>query len=79
MFLNNILMRDSDLTSFLETKSWNDIHREVSLVPQLHRYDNMLLDFADLIRGSGKTPYTYEHDLYVHKATLAACGFDVRL
>ncbi|MGN1473203.1 MAG: Gfo/Idh/MocA family protein [Eubacteriales bacterium] len=62
-----------------ETKSWNDIHREVSLVPQLHRYDNMLLDFADLIRGSGKTPYTYEHDLYVHKATLAACGFDVRL
>ena len=60
-------------------KSWRDIHTDVEPPKQAHRYDNMLRDFAKMIRGEGENPYTYEHDLYVHKATLAACGFDIEL
>ncbi len=62
-----------------ETSSWHDVHHEVYPEPQAHRYINMLTDFAKMIRGEGENPYTYEHDLYVHKATLAACGFDIEL
>ena len=62
-----------------ETKSWKDIHPDVEPPKQEHRYINMLTDFAKMIRGEGENPYTYEHDLYVHKATLAACGFDIEL
>jgi len=60
-------------------KAWKDVHSDVEPPKQEHRYINMLTDFAKMIRGEGENPYTYEHDLYVHKATLAACGFDVEL
>ena len=62
-----------------DTKPWKDIHSVVEPPKQEHRYINMLTDFAKMIRGEGENPYTYEHDLYVHKATLAACGFDIKL
>ncbi len=62
-----------------EGSSWRDTHHDVHPEPQAHRYINMLTDFAKMIRGEGENPYTYEHDLYVHKATLAACGFDIEL
>ena len=42
--------------------------------PQKDRYAPMLLEFAQIVRGEKKNPYTYEHDLSVHKATLAASG-----
>lgn len=60
-------------------KAWGDVHSDVEPPKQEHRYINMLTDFAKMIRGEGENPYTYEHDLYVHKATLAACGFDIEL
>ncbi|MBQ9428909.1 MAG: Gfo/Idh/MocA family oxidoreductase [Clostridia bacterium] len=62
-----------------ETSPWKDLHREVELPRQEHRYTAMLTDFAKMIRGEGENPYTYEHDLYVQKATLAACGLPVKL
>ncbi len=62
-----------------ESLSWKDVHHVVEPPKQEHRYTNMLTDFAKMIRGEGENPYTYEHDLYVHKATLAACGFDIEL
>ena len=62
-----------------ETKPWSSFHTDITLEKQAHRYDNMLIDLANMIRGTGENPYTYEHDLYVHKATLAACGFDIKL
>ena len=60
-------------------KPWRDVHNTVEPPKQEHRYINMLTDFSKMIRGEGENPYTYEHDLYVHKATLAACGFDIEL
>ena len=60
-------------------KAWRDVHSDVEPPKQEYRYINMLTDFAKMIRGEGENPYTYEHDLYVHKATLAACGFDIEL
>ncbi len=60
-------------------KPWRDIHSDIFPPKQEHRYINMLCDFAKIIRGEEINKYTYEHDLYVHKATLAACGFDIEL
>ena len=45
--------------------------------PQRDRYAPMLQEFAEIVRGEKKNPYTYEHDLSVHKATLAASGLIV--
>ena len=41
------------------------------------RYDDMMIDFAAMVRGEIANPYTYEHELAVQKAILAACGFDI--
>lgn len=38
------------------------------------RYDDMLLDFAAEIRGEKDTPYSYDYELQLQKAVLAACG-----
>ena len=38
------------------------------------RYDTMLLDFAEMIGGRKSNPFTYEYELAVQKAVLAACG-----
>lgn len=60
-----------------EAKPWNDCRREITPPPQTHRYNNMLTDFAALIRGEHENPYTYEHDLLVHRLTLEACGINI--
>jgi predicted dehydrogenase len=38
------------------------------------RYDKMMLDFAKMITEGKKNPYSYEYELEVQKALLAACG-----
>ena len=40
LFLKTIMMRDSDLTSFLETKSWNDRKQKDAKVESKKR-DNL--------------------------------------
>lgn len=50
--------------------------REVTAYPAQGRYDSMLRDFAAMVRGEMENPFTYEHDILVHKITLKACGID---
>lgn len=38
------------------------------------RYDDMMKEFAAIVRGEIANPYTYEHELALHKAHLVACG-----
>lgn len=43
--------------------------------PQADRFEKQLAEFARIIRGEMKNPYTYEHDYLVHKVTLAASNY----
>lgn len=42
------------------------------------RYDAMMLDFAEMVKGKKQNPFTYEYELMVQKALLSACGVDVK-
>jgi predicted dehydrogenase len=60
---------------------WNEdktkITTEFPEVPAKNRYDDMMLDFAAMIRGEKGNPYSYEHELLVQKTTLMASGVKV--
>lgn len=43
---------------------------------KLDRYEDQLLEFAEIIRGEMKNPYTYEHDYLVQECLLKACEMD---
>lgn len=47
----------------------------IDFLPQKNRYTDQLTEFAEIIQGKMANPYTYEHDLLVHKITLAASGY----
>ena len=54
--------------------------KKIIELPQIKgRYDDMMEDFAKMIRGEMENPFSYEHELLIHKATLMACGFDSKL
>ena len=48
----------------------------VELPPLKGRYDDLMLDFAQCVRGEKGNPFGYDHDLLIHKATLMASGFE---
>ena len=51
--------------------------KEVVELPQMPgRYDEQILDFARFVRGEQENPFGYDHELLIHKATLAASGFE---
>ncbi|MBR4873114.1 MAG: Gfo/Idh/MocA family oxidoreductase [Clostridia bacterium] len=45
----------------------------------LGRYDDMMLDFAAMVRGEKENPYSYEYEWNLQKLVLACCGRDVDL
>jgi len=55
--------------------------KEIISVPeteQRHRYDDMILDFAKMIKGEKVNPFSYEHELLVQETLLAVCGFTMK-
>ena len=60
------------------TSAYADCKEYVSVpeTEQQNRYDEMILDFAKMIKGEIINPYTYEHELLVQKVLLKACGFE---
>lgn len=40
------------------------------------RYDAMMWEFVAILCGEIENPYSYEHEVALHKAHLIACGFD---
>lgn len=43
--------------------------------PQTDRYVEQFKELARVIRGEGKSTYSYDHDYLVHEITLAAAGY----
>jgi predicted dehydrogenase len=56
---------------------YQDVRKIIDLPDVGDRYDEMMLDFAGMVRGERPNPYSYEHELAVQQATLMACGFDI--
>ena len=48
---------------------------ELKLEPFEDRYIGQLIDLAKFIRGEKKNPYSYEHELLIQRAILAASGY----
>jgi predicted dehydrogenase len=49
-------------------------YQEVDFPPMPGRYDEQLLELAQIIRGERESPYPSSHDLAVHEAILRASG-----
>ena len=43
--------------------------------PQRDRYEAQLAELMQVIRGTAKPSYSYDHDYLVHEITLAASGY----
>ena len=71
---NDVSMTFSDLN--MTTSHYSDIKEkiEVSDIPKDCRYDRMVQDFAAYINGTLENPFTYEHEMAVHKVITRICG-----
>lgn len=56
-------------------KSWSVPFKETES-EQAGRYDEMMLNFAEMVRGK-KNPFTYDYELKLYKLILRACGEDI--
>ena len=54
-------------------------YQEVSFPPPPGRYDEQLIELAQIIRGERENPYPLEHEMLVQQCLLEACGYvDIR-
>jgi|LSQX01.2.fsa_nt_gb predicted dehydrogenase len=60
----------------ISTNPYEDMKSMVDIkdIPKDCRYDEMMQDFYDYIIGKKENPFTYEHELLVHKVLAEACG-----
>ena len=49
--------------------------QEVSFPQVPARYDDQLIELAQIIRGERENPYPVEHELIVQECLLEACGY----
>ncbi len=49
----------------------------VEMPPPKDRYEDQWIEFAQIINGKIKSPYSYEHDYLVQECLLRACKMDV--
>jgi predicted dehydrogenase len=50
-------------------------YQDVVFPPMPGRYDEQLIEFADIVSGRIENPYGYDHELLLHECTLRACGY----
>ena len=56
--------------------SYRDETRTYPHMTYLERYDDMMLDFAAMVRGEKENPFSYESEAECQRMVLAACGYD---
>lgn len=59
------------------TNAYNDVKAEIPFQKPTGRYDVMVHDLYDYIKGVKENPYTYEYELQLQRMVLKACGFDI--
>ena len=67
------------LTTEKEAHCYEDRHSvpKIPTVARDARYDDMIMDLADMIRGRKENPFSYEYELQTQRMVLAACGYPV--
>ncbi len=65
------------LTLKTYSQPYADARQIIDLPSNGDRYDEMVFDWARMIRGEQENPYSCDHELLVQQATLQACGFEV--
>jgi predicted dehydrogenase len=58
--------------------SYKKGYQEVSFPQMTGRYDDQLIELAQIIRGERDNPYPLEHELLVQECLLTACGYPLR-
>ncbi len=60
-----------------EAHCYEDRHtaRDIVTTPRDARYDDMMLDFAAMVRGEKQNPFSYAYELETQRMVLAACGW----
>ena len=71
---NDVSMTISDLN--IATSHYADMKEEIGVadIPKDSRYDTMVQDFAAYIKGESENPFTYDHEIAVHKVLTQVCG-----
>lgn len=71
---NDVSMTLSDLN--IAQSHYSDMKEKIDVtdIPKNSRYDTMVQDFAAYINGTLENPFTYDHEISVHKALTQVCG-----
>lgn len=72
--LENPTVMTLSLRKDTKGKEYSDCKQQITLPQQGGRYDDMILDFAQFVRGVKDNPYNYEYEIQLHELILAACG-----
>jgi predicted dehydrogenase len=67
------------LKEMTQGREYTDCKCVVPMPPMTGRYDSMMLDFARMIEDGKENLFTYEYELLVQKAVLAACGLPIKV
>lgn len=71
---NDVAMTFSDLD--IAKSHYQDMKEKIDVVdiPKDSRYDTMVQDFASYIKGTLENPFSYDHEIAVHKVLTRICG-----
>ena len=71
---NDVAMTLSDMN--IAKSHYADMKEAIDVedIPKDCRYDTMVQDFAAYIKGEKTNPFTYEHEIMVHKVLVDVCG-----
>lgn len=65
------------LTLKSDSKTYHDCKRQLDFRKDLSgaaRYDDLLYDFAAMVRGEKENPYTFDYELQLHRLIMYCCG-----
>lgn len=71
---NDVSMTISDLN--IAKSHYADMKEKIDVadIPKDSRYDTMVQDFAAYVKGELENPFTYDHEIAVHKVLTQVCG-----
>ena len=70
---NGLMVADMYVTSCEQGKNWRYRPDKQTFGPY-DRYENMYIEFAEIILGKKENPYTYEYESILHKTLASACS-----
>lgn len=63
----------TERTEYTNAEHWDD-RGQFSRSDFHERYDVMMAEFAELVRGEKQNPYTYDYELELYKTVIECCG-----